>query len=93
MPRLQIMDAPDPHGGLSAMLHDRLIMRGWVHVSSECIIHGLLRAGQALELRATPIEKWEKNRRRFLKLHVAVVGGGQTLVEEIRTALIREDRD
>ena len=63
-----------------------------MHVSSDFIIHGLLRAGQALELRAMPIEKWEENRRRFLKLHVAVMEDGQTLVEEIRTALIREDQ-
>ena len=86
----------------TAMLHDQLIIRGWVHVSSEFITHRLLRAGQALELRATPISKWEKNGRHFVKLHVAVVEdtaedtaedaaeGGRICVEEIRTALIRE---
>lgn len=78
----------------TAMLHDQLIIRGWVHVSSEFITHRLLRAGQALELRATPTEKWEKNGRRFVKLHVVVLEdaaeGGRVCVEEIRTALIRE---
>lgn len=96
LPLFQSGEAPPLHPGLvptatTAMLHEQLLIRGWVHVSSEFITHGLPRAGAALELRATPIEKWEQKGRRFVKLYVAVVESGQVLVEEIRTALIREE--
>ena len=86
--------SPPLHPGLvptatTAMLHEQLLIRGWVHASSVFITHALLRAGQALELRATPIDKWEKDGRRFVKLHVAVTDGARVFVEEIRTALIK----
>ena len=94
LPLFQEGASPPLHPGLvptatTAMLHEQLIIRGWVHVSSEFITHGLLRAGQALELRATPTDKWEKKGRRFVKLHVAVMQDGRCCVEEIRTALIK----
>ena len=73
LPLFHAGEAPPLHPGLvptatTALLHEQLIIRGWVHSSSGFITHGLLRAGAELELRATPIAKWKKKGRRFLKL-------------------------
>ena len=103
LPVFHTGEAPPLHPGLlptatTELLHQQLIIRGWVHVSSIFLTHHLLRAGQAYELRATPTEKWERNGKHFVKLYVAVIEsadraaripGGRVLAEETRTALIK----
>ncbi|MCZ6841878.1 MAG: hypothetical protein O7G32_03490 [SAR324 cluster bacterium] len=102
LPLFREGEAPPLHPGLlptatTELLHQQLAIRGWVHVSSLFLHHALLRAGQKLELRATPLEKWERKGRHFVKLYVAVVeidaGDGaenaRVLAEEFRTAIIK----
>ncbi|MEE8554292.1 MAG: hypothetical protein V3T00_00435 [bacterium] len=51
---------------------NQFLMTPWIHVSSHVAVHRALRAGDAVEVRAVPREKWEKNGHRYGLLDVAM---------------------
>ena len=90
-------EAPPLHPGLlpsatTELLHRLLHIGAWVHVASVFVAHRLVRAGEALELRATPLDKWERGGRQFVQVYVGVLADGRPCLEEYRTALINLPR-
>ncbi|MBI3992976.1 MAG: hypothetical protein HY342_06865 [Candidatus Lambdaproteobacteria bacterium] len=90
-------EAPPLHPGLlpsatTELLHRFLLIGAWVHVASVFVAHRLVRAGEALELRATPLDKWERAGRQFIQVYVGVLAQGRPCLEEYRTALINLPR-
>jgi len=63
-----------PHAILSQAnqaLVRHFIMPAWIHTGSEIRFRDLLRVGDVVEVRAVPIEKWEKKGHQFIKLYIA----------------------
>jgi len=67
----------------------RFYLPAWVHVGTEMRFRRTLRVGDAVEMRTTPIEKWERKGHHFVKLYIAYVVDGQPAVEAYHTAIIK----
>jgi acyl dehydratase len=81
-----------PHAILSQAnqaLVRHFIMPAWIHTGSEIRFRKLLRVGDAIEVRAVPIDKWERRGHQFLKLYVAYAVAGEITTEVLHTAIFR----
>ena len=81
-----------PHAILSQanqVLVRRYVMPAWIHTGSEIRFRRLLRVGDAIEVRAVPLEKWERKGHQFIKLYVAYVVRGEIATEIFHTAIFR----
>jgi acyl dehydratase len=81
-----------PHAILSQanlILVRQFIMPAWIHTGSTIRFHKLLRVGDAIEVRAVPLEKWERRGHQFLKLYVAYAVAGEITTEIEHTAIFR----
>jgi acyl dehydratase len=81
-----------PHAILSQAnqaLVRRYIMPAWIHTGSEIIFRKLLRVGDVIEVRAVPMEKWERKGHQFIKLYIAYVVGDSVATEIHHTAIFR----
>lgn len=81
-----------PHAILSQanqVLVRRFVMPAWIHTGSELRFRRLLRVGDAIEVRAVPLEKWERKGHQYIKLYVAYVVDGEIATEIWHTAIFR----
>jgi acyl dehydratase len=81
-----------PHAILSQanqVLVRRFAMPAWIHTGSEMRFRKLLRVGDEIEVRAVPLEKWERKGHQFIKLYVAYEVGGEIAAEIWHTAIFR----
>lgn len=81
-----------PHAILSQAnqaLVRQFIMPAWIHTGSEIRFRKLVRAGDRIEVRAVPVEKWERKGHQFIKLYVAYAAGGDIATEILHTAIFR----
>ena len=61
----------------------------WIHTGSRIIQRGPLRIGDPVEIRAMPIEKWERKGHQFVTLYVVFLNGGEPAVEVFHTAIFK----
>jgi len=81
-----------PHAILSQanqVLVRRFVMPAWIHTGSELRLRKLLRVGDEIEVRAVPLERWERKGHQFIKLYVAYVVRGEVAAEIFHTAIFR----
>jgi acyl dehydratase len=81
-----------PHAILSQanqVLVRRYVMPAWIHTGSEIRFRKLLSVGDAIEVRAVPLEKWERKGHQFIKLYVAYGVRGELATEIFHTAIFR----
>lgn len=81
-----------PHALLSQanqVLVRRFVMPAWIHTGSQVRFRRLLRVGEEIEVRAVPLEKWERKGHQFIKLYVAYVVRGELATEIFHTAIFR----
>jgi len=81
-----------PHAILSQanqVLVRRFVMPAWIHTGSELRLRKLMRVGDEIEVRAVPLEKWERKGHQFIKLYVAYVVRGEIAAEIFHTAIFR----
>lgn len=81
-----------PHAILAQanqVLVRQFIMPAWIHTGSEARFRQLLRVGDEIEVRAVPMEKWEKKGHQFVKLYIALWVRGQVAAEIFHTAIFR----
>jgi acyl dehydratase len=71
------------------VLVQRFVMPAWIHVSSEIRFRRALKLGDAIEIRALPIEKWERKGHEFVKLYVAYLVHGAPATEVYHTAIYK----
>jgi hypothetical protein len=64
-------------------------MNPWIHVSSRILMREPLRAGDAVEVRAVPIDRWEKGGNRYTRLHVALAVNGRAALEIEHKAILQ----
>jgi acyl dehydratase len=84
-----------PHALLSQanqVLVRQFVMPAWIHAGSEITFRRLLRVGDDIEVRAVPLEKWERKGHHFIKLYVAFVVREALATEIVHTAIFRVSR-
>lgn len=70
-------------------LVQRYVMPAWIHVGSEMRLRRTLRAGEPIEIRAVPMEKWERKGHELVKLYVAYFVNELLATEVFHTAIYR----
>ena len=65
----------------------QFILPAWIHTGSRLVIRKPLQAGQEIEVRAIPIEKWEHKGHQFIKLYVAMMIQGEAAIEVEHSAI------
>lgn len=73
----------------NAALVRRFILPAWIHVGTDMTFRRILKVGDVVQIRAIPIEKWERKGHEFIKLYLAFLVGGVAAVEAIHTAIYK----
>ncbi|MFN3163109.1 MAG: hypothetical protein ACE37N_06430 [Pseudohongiellaceae bacterium] len=64
-------------------------MPAWIHTGSHLVVRKALRAGQNIEIRCLPMEKWEHRGHQYIKLYIAMLESGEVALEIYHTAIFR----
>ena len=64
----------------------------WIHAGSDDALSQAIARGGEIEVRAIPLDKWERKGHQFIKLYVAYVVGGEIAAEIWHTAIFRVGR-
>jgi acyl dehydratase len=81
-----------PHWLLSTAnraLTREYIMPAWIHAGSEIRYRTLLRIGDAVEVKAVPLEKWRRKGHEFVRLYLAYHRNGTLATEIFHTAIFK----
>ena len=76
----------------NGVLSNHYVLQPWIHTASRIVTHRALRVGEAVEVRAIPLEKWEKKGHQFFRVYVAMITGSAPAVEVWHTAIFRVRR-
>jgi hypothetical protein len=71
------------------MLVRRFILPGGSPAGTEMTFRRILKVGDATDVRAIPIEKWERKGYEFIKLYLAFLVDGAPAVEAVHTAIYK----
>jgi len=71
------------------LLVRRFVLPAWIHVGTEMTFRRTLKVGDVVEIRAIPIEKWERKGHEFIKLYLAFLVDGVAAVEAYHTAIYK----
>ena len=93
LPIYKASDSP-VHPGLilqaaNNVLTHHYVLKPWIHTESRIVTRGVLLLGKAVEVRAIPVEKWEKKGHQFFKVYVAMVSEGDVMVEIYHSAIFQ----
>jgi len=67
----------------------QFILPAWIHTGSSLILRKPLQVGQDIEVRAVPVEKWERKAHQFIKLYIAMLVDGEVTTEVEHTAIFK----
>ena len=65
------------------------ILPAWIHTGSRLISRQAIRAGQKIEVRAVPIQKWERKGHQFIKLYISMNAENGLALEVEHTAIFK----
>ncbi len=71
------------------MLVRRFVLPAWIHVGTQMTFRRVLEVGDTIEVRAIPLEKWERKGHEFIKLYLAFRVGDDVAVEALHTAIYK----
>jgi hypothetical protein len=71
------------------VLRNRFTLPAWIHTGSHIRFNSSAHAGDALEVRAIPEEKWRKSGHEFVRLYVCLLRGTQVVTEILHTAIFQ----
>ncbi len=69
------------------VLRNRFLLPAWIHTASRITFFDAVRVGLTYEVRAIPEEKWNQKGHEFVRLFVAILQHGRTVVEILHTAI------
>lgn len=65
------------------------VLPAWIHTGSRLTLRRPIRTGQAVDVRAIPVQKWERKGHQFVKLYVAMWIDGEVAVEVEHSAIFK----
>ena len=86
--------APPLHPGLilqaaNNVFKERFLLPAWIHMGSEIVTRAVMRAGQQIEVRAIPVEKYEKKGNQIVDLYVVMLAEGAPAMEVRHKAIFK----
>ncbi len=75
--------------GANQVFSNHYQLNPWIHTGSRIVQRAPLRLGDPIEVRAMPLEKWERKGHQFVKLYVVFLNGGAPAVEVYHSAIFR----
>lgn len=75
--------------GANEVFSTHFRLNPWIHTGSRIIHRGPLHLGDPVEIRAVPIEKWEKRGHEFVTLYIVFLNGGEPAVEVYHSAIFK----
>lgn len=90
-------EQPPLHPGLlmaqgSMAVQHQFVMPFWIHTGSTIRTRALIRVGDKVELRCTPIEKWKRGENEWVTFYQAYYLGDQPAVEVWKTSIFKVAR-
>ena len=87
-------ETPPLHPGLlmaqgSMAVQHQFVMPFWIHTGSTMLTRRLIRVGDEVELRCTPIEKWKRGENEWVTFYQAYYLNDQPAVEVWKTSIIK----
>ena len=87
-------EAPPLHPGLilqaaNNVFKERFLLPAWIHMGSEIVTRAVMRAGQQIEVRAIPVEKYEKKGNQIVDLYVVMLAEGAPAMEVRHKAIFK----
>jgi acyl dehydratase len=95
-------DESDIYAGENGLIHpyylldacNKALMRmfvlpAWIHTGSRLTLRRAIRVGQAIDVRAVPIQKWERKGHQFIKLYIAMWVDEEVALEVEHTAIFK----
>lgn len=85
-------EAAHPHWLLAVAnqaLVREYVMPAWIHVGSEIRMHKALKVNETVEVRAVPLEKWERKGHQFIRLYLSYTRDDELTTEIFHTAIFR----
>jgi hypothetical protein len=73
--------------GANRVFGEHFILNPWIHTGSHIIQRSALCLGDPIEIRAMPIDKWERKGHELVKLYVVFLNGGRPAVEVYHSAI------
>lgn len=71
------------------VLMRQFILPAWIHTGSRLVLRKPIQVGQDIEIRAVPIEKWERKGHQFIKVHIAMLTANEVSLEVEHTAIFK----
>ena len=71
------------------VLRNRFTLPAWIHTASRIRFNSAAHAGDELEVRAVPEEKWRHKGHEFVRLYACILRGEQVLTEIMHTAIFQ----
>lgn len=75
--------------GANEVLRNHFRLNPWIHAGSHIVHRAPLHLGDPVEIRAMPIEKWERKGHEFLRLYVVFLNDGLPAVEVLHSAIFK----
>jgi len=90
-------DRPPVHPGIildqtSDVVSNQFYLDFWIHANSQMTTHKLIRAGDQVELRCIPIDKWRKGDNEWVKFYQVYLLDGEVAIEVIKTSVFKVAR-
>ena len=87
-------ETPPLHPGLlmaqgSMAVQHQFVLPFWIHTGSTILTRELIRIGDEVELRCTPIEKWKRGENDWVTFYQAYYLNGQPAVEVWKTSIVK----
>jgi hypothetical protein len=87
-------ESPPLHPGLilqaaNNVFKERFLLPAWIHTASRIVTRSVMRAGQAIEVRAIPVEKYEKKGHQIVDLYVIMLAEGEPAMEVRHKAIFK----
>jgi len=73
--------------GANEAFRNHYVLNPWIHVGSQIVQRGPLHLGDPIEIRAVPIEKWERKGHEFIRLYIVFLNDGVPVVEVFHSAI------
>jgi hypothetical protein len=75
--------------GANDVFKNHFRLEPWIHTGSRIVQRGPLCLGDPIEIRAVPVEKWERKGHQFVTLYVVFLNAGRPAVEVLHTAIFK----
>ena len=65
------------------------VLPAWLHTGSRMTLRKPIKVGQDIDVRAIPVQKWDRKGHQFIKLYIAMWVGEEVALDVEHTAIFK----